>query len=65
MIHSGQVYKFTGLYGHIRPNTWGQTRQDVLFKKQENNLIIGDRVEYEQVEINGRKYAQDIQKNIT
>lgn len=62
MIHTGQIYKFTGIYGHIRPDTWGQTRQDVLFKKHNNNLKIGDKISYEQEEINGRKFAKDIQK---
>jgi len=60
MIHKGQVYKFTGIYGHIKPDNWGQNRQDVLFKKQENKLKLGDKISYEQVEINGRRHAKDI-----
>ena len=62
MIFKGQVYKFSGVYGLIRPDDWGQTRQDVLFKKSENTLKIGDRIQYEQEEKNGRRYAKNIQK---
>ena len=62
MIYKGQVYKFVGLKGVIRPDEFGQTRMDVLFNKHSENLRIGDRVEYEQIEKNNRKYAQNIKK---
>jgi hypothetical protein len=65
MKHFGQVYKFTGIYGHIRPDTWGQTRQDVLFKKSDEQLKIGDKIVYEQFEKNGRRFAKNIQKHFT
>ena len=62
MIVSGQVYKFVGIHGLIRPDEWGQNRNDVLFKKKEYKLAIGDRVEYETVERNGRKHAENLKK---
>jgi hypothetical protein len=62
MQYKGQVYKFTGIYGHIRPDEWRQNRTDVIFKKHENKLKIGDRVTYEQIEINGRRHAKNLQK---
>ena len=65
MRHKGQVYKFTGIYGHIRPDDWGQNRQDVLFKKAEETLIIGNRITYEQYDKSGRRFAKNIQKDLT
>jgi hypothetical protein len=62
MKHKGKVYKFTGIYGHIRPNEWDATRRDVLFLKRENALKIGDKVEYEYYEKNGRRYTKELQK---
>ena len=46
MIVTGQVYKFIGIHGLIRPDEWGQNRIDVLFRKREYDLKLGDRVEY-------------------
>jgi hypothetical protein len=62
MEHTGQVYKFIGLKGLIRPDSWGQTRIDVLFNKHEHNFKIGDRVIYTQVEKNGRRHVATIRK---
>ena len=62
MKHKGQVYKFVGIKGVIRPDAFGQVRVDVLFDRHKENLRIGDRVEYEQVEKNNRKYAEKIEK---
>ena len=62
MIVTGQVYKFIGIYGLIRPDEWGQNRTDVLFKKKEHKLVIGDRVEYEAIDHNGRKHAENLKK---
>ena len=62
MISTGKVYKFTGLFGIIRPTEWGPSRKDVLFKKAELDLKIGDKVSYEHTEHNGRRYAKNIQK---
>ena len=60
MEEKGQVYKFTGIYGHIRPDNFGATRRDILFKKHEHKLKIGDRVIYDHVEKNGRRYAEKL-----
>lgn len=62
MIYKGQVYKFLGKWGIIRPDKFGQTRMDVLFDKNINQLVIGDRIEYEQIEKNNRRYAENIVK---
>lgn len=62
MKYKGKVYKFTGIYGHIRPDEWNATRRDVLFLKKENILKIGDRVEYEYYEKNGRRYTKNLEK---
>lgn len=62
MIVTGQVYKFIGIHGLIRPDEWGQNRHDVLFKKKEHKLVLGDRVEYEPVEKHGRKHAENLKK---
>ena len=62
MIVTGQVYKFIGIHGLIRPDEWGQNRTDVLFRKKEHDLKLGDRVEYESVEKNGRKHAENLKK---
>ena len=62
MIVTGQVYKFIGIHGLIRPDEWGQNRIDVLFRKREYDLKLGDRVEYEPVEKNGRKHAENLKK---
>jgi hypothetical protein len=61
MKHKGKVYKFTGIYGHIRPDEWEATRRDVLFLRRENSFKIGDRVIYEYYEKNGRRYTKDIE----
>jgi len=62
MIYTGQVYKFVGIKGVIRPDAFGQTRIDVLFDKNKESLKIGDRVEYEQLTKNNRRYAKNIKK---
>ena len=62
MIVTGQVYKFIGIHGLIRPDEWGQNRVAVLLKKKEHKLVIGDRVEYETIEKNGRKHAENLKK---
>lgn len=62
MEHKGQVYKFTGIYGHIRPDEWDATRRDVLFLKNENKLTYGDKVIYEYYENNGRRYTKNVKK---
>ena len=62
MEHTGQVYKFIGLKGLIRPDEWGQTRIDVLFNKNEHNFKIGDRVVYTQTDKNGRRHVATIRK---
>jgi hypothetical protein len=62
MLEKGQVYKFTGIWGHIRPDTWGQTRMDVLFKRNEHKLVLGDHVQYDLAEKNERKYAENLKK---
>ena len=62
MIVQGQVFKFVGIMGLIRPDEMGQNRVDVLFKKREYNLKIGDRVEFEPVLKNGRKHAENLKK---
>lgn len=62
MEHKGKVYKFTGIYGIIRPDTWGINRRDVLFIKADYDFKIGDRVVYEQYENKGRRYTKTIQK---
>jgi hypothetical protein len=62
MTQTGQVYKFVGTKGVIRPDSFGQYRRDVLFDKRENDLIIGDRVVYEHMEKNSRRYAFNLKK---
>ena len=62
MIAKGQVYKFIGIHGLIRPDEWGQNRTDILFKRKEHKLVIGDKVEFEPIEHNGRKYAENLKK---
>ena len=62
MLEKGQVYKFTGIWGHIKPDTWGQNRVDVLFKRNEHKLIIGDHVQYDLTERKERKYAENLKK---
>jgi hypothetical protein len=62
MIYTGQVYKFVGIRGVIRPDAFGQTRIDVLFDKNKESLKLGDRVEYEQLTKNNRRYAKNIKK---
>jgi len=62
MIYKGQVYKFAGKWGVIRPDAFGQVRVDVLFDKNQHQFVIGERVEYEQIEKNNRKYAEKITK---
>jgi hypothetical protein len=62
MEHTGQVYKFIGLKGLIRPDTWKYTRRDILFTKAEFDLKIGDKVTYDCYEENGRMYALNLSK---
>ena len=45
MIRTGQVFKFVGIKGLIRPDKFGQTRRDVLFNKNDYDFKIGDLVE--------------------
>ena len=61
MEEQGQVYKFTGIYGHIRPDNFGATRRDILFKKNEHKLKLGDRVRFDHEEKNGRRFAKNLQ----
>jgi hypothetical protein len=62
MKHKGKVYKFTGIYGLIRPDEWDNARRDVLFLKRNFDLKIGDKVTYEYYENNGRRYTKEMQK---
>ena len=62
MKHTGVVYKFLGKTGLIRPKEYGISRKDVLFKKTEHNLKLGDKVKYEFYEKNGRRYAFNLEK---
>ena len=60
MIRTGQVFKFVGIKGLIRPDKFGQTRRDVLFNKNDYDFKIGDLVEYEPMEKLGRVHALDL-----
>lgn len=62
MNHSGTVYKFTGNIGHIRANEWTDSRKDVLFKKTEYDLKLGDKVNYMFQETNGRRHVIELEK---
>ena len=61
MKDKGQVFKFIGTYGLIRPDEWGQTRRDVLFNKKDYNLKLGDRVLFDSEEKNGRRFAINLE----
>jgi hypothetical protein len=64
---TGQIYKFIGNTGLIRPDEFGQSRTDVIFNKTESTELwkIGDRIEYEQVLKGGRRHAVNITKTST
>ena len=61
MKDKGQVFKFIGAYGLIRPDAWGQTRRDVLFNKKDYNFKLGDRVLFNFEEKNGRRFATNLE----
>lgn len=63
-IKTGQIYKFIGKTALIRPDEFGQSRMDVIFDKNESTQTwkIGDRIQYEQVQKNGRRHATNVQK---
>jgi hypothetical protein len=56
-MFKGQVYKFTGNTGSIRPKEFGKSRQDVLFKNTEKKFKIGDKVLFTYELQNGRCWA--------
>lgn len=57
----GVVYKFVGSKGIIRPDEFHLSRKDVIFNKTKE-FKVGDRVEYDYEERNGRRYALNLQK---
>jgi hypothetical protein len=62
MEYTGIVERFVGLKGIIRPDTWGNTRVDVLFDKKDYNLKIGDKVIYTKTIKNGRTVVVELRK---
>jgi hypothetical protein len=62
MIHTGKIYKFIGNIGLIRPDTFGQSRIDVQFNKNEYNFKLGDSVQYQYVQKKSRRHATNLQK---
>lgn len=62
MEHKGQVYRFVGVHGLIRPDEWGIARKDVLFNRKDYDIKLGDRVVYEHYESKGRRHAKNLKK---
>jgi hypothetical protein len=60
-MKQGVIYKFTKNLVVIRPDEFGPVRKDVLFDRTKE-YRLGDRVEYEQIEKNGRRYAVNLKK---
>ena len=59
-MYKGQVYKFSGNTGSIRPNEFGQTREDILFKNTDKKFSIGDKVVFTYESRNGRCWVTSL-----
>ena len=49
-------------YSIILPDEWKTKRMDVLFETQLLDAKLGDRVSYNYVDRNGKRYAENLQK---
>ena len=61
-MEKGTVFKMMKTHGFIKPDSWKNTRKDILFDPRLHNLKIGDRVEYTSYEDNNRKYVLEVKK---
>ena len=60
----GTIYKYNSKrkFSVIRPKEWKTNLMDVLFETKDFECKLGDNVEYDEKEVNGKKYAQNIKK---
>jgi len=60
----GTIYKYNSKrkFSVIRPKEWKTNLIDVLFETKDFECKLGDSVEYDEKEVNGKKYAQNIKK---
>jgi len=49
-------------YSVILPDEWKTARTDVLFETHTFDAKLGDRVSYNYVDRNGKRYAENLQK---
>lgn len=49
-------------YSIILPDEWKTKRMDVLFETHMLDAKLGDRVSYNYVDRNGKRYAENLQK---
>jgi len=66
-METGTISKYNKnrKYSVILPDQWKTARMDVLFESSSFECKLGDKVTYEWVESNGRRYAKNIQKLTT
>jgi hypothetical protein len=60
----GTIYKYNKnrKYSVIIPDEWKTRRTDVLFETATFETKLGERVSYDWVERNGKRYAENLKK---
>jgi len=64
-MFTGTVIKYNTKrkFNVIMPDKWGSTRMDILFETANfDKFKLGDKVEYNYTEVNGKRYAEKITK---
>ena len=61
---TGTIYKYNKnrKFSIIRPDEWKTQLIDVLFETKDFEAKLGDKVEYIQENIKGKRYAKNIKK---
>lgn len=61
---TGTIYKYNKnrKFSVIRPDNWKTGLIDVLFETITFDAKLGDRVEYDQIQIKNKRYAQNLKK---
>jgi|DEB0MinimDraft_10_1074344.scaffolds.fasta_scaffold00009_10 cold shock CspA family protein len=61
---TGTIYKYNKnrKFSVIRPDNWKTGLIDVLFETITFDAKLGDRVEYDQIQIKSKRYAQNLKK---
>ena len=61
---TGTIYKYNKnrKYSIILPDEWKTCRMDILFETASFKTTLGEKVEYNWIEKNGKRYAENLKK---